>query len=215
MCVVEAIDTELDQAGGKQVKEFFQWFGRDAFGAGVIHIEGAAAPVFRVWPWVERRHIDAKLHFLEPGRQFFLDLFFEVFVAGKVHAAFLALFLEHGAVGHLPFDVADKDPLPFCTQAPLGGMARGLPSPYLFKQGPVGQRQVLVHPLARIVGKQELHGVAEDVTEVDVDRARGPVIVDVGIEIHAGIEEHLQGRKACLMNRKSLVRDDRVVNESG
>ncbi len=65
------------------------------------------------------------------------------------------------------------------------------------------------------MGKQELHGVAEDVTEVDVDRARGPVIVDVGIEIHAGIEEHLQGRKARLMNRKSLVRDDRVVNESG
>ncbi len=50
---------------------------------------------------------------------------------------------------------------------------------------------------------------------MDVDRARGPVIVDVGIEIHAGIEEHLQGRKARLMDRKSLVRDDRVMNESG
>ena len=60
---------------------------------------------------------------LEPRRQFFLDLFFEVLVAGKVHAAFLALFLEHGAVGHLPFYVADENPLPFCTQAPLGGMA--------------------------------------------------------------------------------------------
>ena len=57
--------------------------------------------------------------------------------------------------------------------------------------------------------------VAEDVPEMDVDRARGPVIVDVGIEIHAGIEEHLQGRKACLMNRESLVCNDRVVNESG
>mgnify|MGYP003694456193 CR=1 FL=1 len=51
------------------------------------------------------------------------DLFFEVLMAGKVHAAFLALFLEHGAVGHLPFYVADENPLPFCTQAPLGGMA--------------------------------------------------------------------------------------------
>ena len=69
--------------------------------------------------------------------------------------------------------------------------------------------------LARIVGKQQLHRVAEDVAEMDVDRTRGSVKVDVGIEIHAGIEEHLQGRKACLMNGKSLVRDDRVVNESG
>ena len=134
---------------------------------------------------------------------------------GKVHATFLTFFLEYGAVGHLPFDIASENPLPFCAEAPLGGMARGLPSPYLFKQGPVGQRQVLIHLLAGIVGKQELHGVAENVTEVDVDGARRPVIVDVGIEIHAGIEEHLQGRKARFMYRKSLVRDDRVVNESG
>ena len=65
------------------------------------------------------------------------------------------------------------------------------------------------------MGKQELHGIAENVPEMDVDRARGSVIVHVGIEIHAGIEEHLQGGKARLMNRKSFVRDDRVVNESG
>src|SRR5262249_41448164 len=31
----------------------------------------------------------------------------------------------------------------------------------------------------------------------------------------AGVEEHLQGRKSRLMDRKSLVRDDRVVNEPG
>jgi len=65
------------------------------------------------------------------------------------------------------------------------------------------------------VGKQELHAVAKDVTKVDVDRARGPVIVDVGIEIHTGIEKHLQGGEARLMYRKSLVCDDRVVNEPG
>jgi hypothetical protein len=47
---------------------------------------------------VERRHIDTELTLSRAGNSFF-DLFFEVLAAGKVHAAFLALFLEHGAVG--------------------------------------------------------------------------------------------------------------------
>ena len=65
MRVIEGIDAELDQAGRQQVEEFFQRVGRNAFGAGVIHVEGVAAPVFRVRPWIEQRHIDAELDFLE------------------------------------------------------------------------------------------------------------------------------------------------------
>ena len=133
MLVVERVDAELDESGRQEIEEFLKRFGRDAFGAGVIDIEGAAATVLRIRPGVEWRHVDTELHFLETRRQFFFDLFFEVLMAGKVHAAFLALLLEHGAVGHLPFDVADEDALPFCTEAPLGGVTGGLPSPYLFK----------------------------------------------------------------------------------
>ena len=60
---------------------------------------------------------------LRASRHFFSNLFFEVLVAGKVHPALLALFLEYGAVGHLPFHVAAQNPAPFLSQAPFGGMA--------------------------------------------------------------------------------------------
>src|SRR6185295_19557698 len=143
MLVVEGIDSKLDEPRRQKIEKFFKRVGRDAFRAGIIDIKGVAATVFRIWTGVERGHVDTELHFLKPRRQFFLDLFFKVRVAGKVHASFLTLFLEYGAVGHLPLDVADENPLPFCTQSPLSCMARGLPPPYLFKQGPVGQREVL------------------------------------------------------------------------
>ena len=42
-------------------------------------------------------------------------------------------------------------------------------------------------------GKEPLRGVAEDIAQMDVDRSRGPVIVHVGIEVHARIEEHVDG----------------------
>ncbi len=39
--------------------------------------------------------------------------------------------------------------------------------------------------------------------------------VHIRVQVHSGIEEHLQGRKSRLMNRKPFVGDDGVVNQSG
>ena len=37
--------------------------------------------------------------------------------------------------------------------------------------------------------------------------------IDVGVEIHPGVQEHLEGRKAGFMNGKSFLRHDRVMNQ--
>jgi hypothetical protein len=67
----------------------------------------------------------------------------------------------------------------------------------------------------RIGGKEPLHGVAEDIAQMDVDRPGGPVIVDIGVEIHARVQKHVEGGEPGLMDGKALVGDDGVVDQPG
>ena len=99
-------------------------------------------------------------------------------------------------------------------EMPLGSVRRFLPASYLLQKRPVGQSQVRVHFLPGISRKDEFHGVSEDIPQVNVDGSGRPVIVHVRIEIHPGVEEHLEGRQTRLVDREPFVRDDTVVDQA-
>ena len=75
------------------------------------------------------------------------------------------------------------------SAAPLG-VVGVVPAADVLQQRPLGEVQVRVQLLAQVVGEGDPHRVAEDLLEVQVDPARRAVVVDVGVHVEAGVEEH-------------------------
>ena len=149
--------------------------------------------VFGVRSWIQQGHVHAKGQPSQAGWQLFRNLLLKMPVAGKRHAAFLSFFFQCRAVGHFPFDVSAQDPCPFLSQLPAGFVAGLCPSSDFFQERPIGQGAIPIHILTRILGREQLHRLAEDVPQMDVDRSGGAMEVDVGVEVHPGVQEHLGG----------------------
>ncbi len=49
---------------------------------------------------------------------------------------------------------------------------------------------------------------------MNVNGSRGPMVIDIRIQIHPRGEEHLQSREASFVNREAFVGDQSVVNQS-
>jgi len=85
-------------------------------------------------------------------------------------------------VGHFPLYFAVQHGLPFLAEGfKLALLAA--PSGNVFKQGPVGQVEIIFHVIQRIARKEHLHRLGKNIAQMKVDGARRAVVVNVGIKI--------------------------------
>ena len=82
------------------------------------------------------------------------------------------------------------------------------------QQRPLGDVQVRVEVLAQVERERQLHRVAEDLLEVQVDAARRPVVVDVRVHVEAGVEEHDERLQPAAIERQPLLGEERVVDDA-
>ncbi len=68
--------------------------------------------------------------------------------------------------------------------------------------------------LPEIVGKDQPDGVTEDLLQVQVDAARGPVVVDVRVHVEAGVQEHDEGLDAAAVEGEPFVAEEGVVDDA-
>src|SRR5205823_15044401 len=97
-----------------------------------------------------------------------------------------------------PFELPSDDPAPFPRKLgrPAAFMA---PAVYGVDQRPVGELPILIELVQRIAGQDSLDRLPEDFPHVQIDAAYGPVVIDVVVEVEAGVEEEQQSLGAVLM----------------
>src|SRR5438128_12435595 len=87
------------------------------------------------------------------------------------------------------------------------------PAVYGVDQRPVGELPILIELVERIAGQDSLDRLPEDFPHVQIDAAHGPVVIDVVVEVEAGVEEEKQGLGAVLMKQQALPIEKRVVEK--
>ena len=57
------------------------------------------------------------------------------------------------------------------------------------EQAPLVAGQIVIQPLAGIPRQDQVQGIPEDFLQVQVQRPRRPVEIDIGVEVQAGIQK--------------------------
>ena len=116
-------------------------------------------------------------------------------------------------MGHPPLEPPVQDLAPLRAERLPLRVLRVVPAPHLFQERPLRQVEVGVEVLPQVVRKHDLHGVAEDLLQVEVDAARGPVVVHVGVHVEPGVEEHDEGLRAPAVQGQPLLGEEGVVDD--
>jgi hypothetical protein len=65
-----------------------------------------------------------------------------------------------------------------------------------------------------MIGAEDLHRLFEDLLKLKIDGTGGAMIVDIGVEIEAGIEKHSQGIEPSFVQDQSFLMEGGVMKES-
>ena len=117
-------------------------------------------------------------------------------------------------VDELPLELAGDDLRPGPPELPPPGVSlAGRPAIHLGQQRPFGQPLVAVHPFQRIATQHKVQGRTENLSELQVDAPNGPVEIDLGIKVEAGIQKHVQRFGRMGVKRQASFGDKGVVDD--
>ncbi len=116
-------------------------------------------------------------------------------------------------MGHAPLEVAVEHLAPLAAEGPAVRVVRVVPVGDLLQQGPLGHVEVGLELLVQVEGKDQLHGLPEDLLQVEVDAPRGAVIVDVGVEVEPGVQEHDERLDPAAIEGEALLAEEGVVHD--
>src|SRR5262245_65731794 len=94
------------------------------------------------------------------------------------------------------------------------GIVHMFPARHLLEEGPFREVEIRLDGRVEVVGKDEAHGIAEDLLEVEVDAARGAMVVDVGVHVETRVQEHDEGLDAAPVEGEALLAEERVDRKS-
>src|SRR5262245_24164208 len=213
-------DPALRDLARQVLEQLRQRLLRYPFGERIVDVDLPVAHLQRIQrARVLLRHVDAEVEVAKRGGQERLDPAYDlVGIEKALPLAHLELIQDLFA-RHPPLQLAIEDVPPLGAEAllvlcALIAVGRVVPPPDLFEQRPLGEVQIGMQRLTQVESERDLHRLVEDLLEMQVDPARRPVVVDVGVHVEARVQEHDERLKPAAVEREALLREERVIDDA-